>query len=774
MASIRANSTASAFDVLFREGSLTGLSDEQLIELFVSERDRAAEHAFEALIQRHGPMVLGVCVYALGDLHDAEDAFQATFLVLARRAASLRVPARLGSWLLGVARRSARKVRARRIRVDRLTRRAEGGAEIGAAIATHQDIHREEEARVLHDEIGRLPERYRTPVVLCYFEGLTHAEAARRLGWPIGTVGVRLMRARERLRSRLTRRGLGPSLTALLPCIPLTDPLSPSLSLHTARAAVGFAAKSGSAAGAIPSAVAPIAIDVLRKMAITNAARVLAAVLLVGLVAAGSAALAFPAKSRRPKAPDPPSASQKRSPRSDAVKSILSNGGFEHGNPEGNSPESWETGAEVDGVDYLWDRTVAHGERASLHLKKTAKRYFPIAQWSQEVKRTGTMPRLKVSAFVRATKMTKAVLDVQFINRDGSQTHQWAAYIGAKQASSPPVTHDWKKYEGVVKIPDGTEKLIVAAQIYGPGDVWFDDAVAVYTNAQPTDPLGLAPSKPAAENPESDVALVPIEERKAGNDPRKRYLLIGPTAGTVVSPEGYKLLLVLPGGDGSAEFRWFARRIAKNSLPRGYLVAELVAVSWTPEQFKQVVWPTAASEISQVGFTTEEFVDAVITDLAQSKTIDPRYVFTLGWSSGGPPVYATSLSTGTQVTGSFVAMSVFKEGRLPALGNARGRAYYLYHSPQDQLCPFHMAEDAARKLAANGASVKLATYQGGHGWVGPVYEDIRSGIAWLEKAHASPERDRFRTNQPIAARQTRAAYRGSGAGISTSESIVPE
>jgi predicted esterase len=543
---------------------------------------------------------------------------------------------------------------------------------------------------------------------------------------------------------------------------------------RTARAAVDFAFKSTRAGGSIPSAAAPIAIDMLKKMAITNAAKVLAAVLVVGLVAAGSAALAFPAQSRQPKAPDSPSASRKRSPRSEAVKSILSNGGFESGNPEGNSPEGWETGAEIDGVEYLWDRTLAHGERASLHLKKTAKRYFPIAQWSQEVKRSGTMPRLKVSAFVRATKMTKAVLDVQFINRDGSQTHEWAAYIGAKKASSPPVTHDWKKYEGVVKIPAGTEKLIVAAQIYGPGDVWFDDVVADYTNAEPTDPVGLAPSAPAAENPESDVADVPMEERKAGNDPRKRYLLIGPTARTEVSPEGYKLLLVLPGGDGSAEFRWFARRIAKNSLPRGYLVAELVAVSWTPEQFKQVVWPTAVSEMSQVGFTTEEFVDAVITDLAQSKTIDSRYVFALGWSSGGPPVYATSLAPGTRVTGSFVAMSVFREGALLALENARGRAYYLYHSPQDQLCPFLMAEEAARKLTANGATVTLAIYEGGHGWVGSVYEDIRSGIEWLENAQSLTERDRFRANQPIAARQTRAVYRGSGAGISTSESIVPE
>src|SRR5262249_8110180 len=150
------NATANVIEVLFGQGSVTGMSDRQLLERFISERDAAAECAFEALIQRHGPMVLWVCKAALGDVHDAEDAFQATFLVLARRASDVRSPERLGGWLHGVALRSAQKVKARRSRVDRLARRAEAKAEFDAMSRTKSD-NRDEEAAMLHDEISRLP-----------------------------------------------------------------------------------------------------------------------------------------------------------------------------------------------------------------------------------------------------------------------------------------------------------------------------------------------------------------------------------------------------------------------------------------------------------------------------------------------------------------------------------------------------------------------------------------------------------------------------------------
>jgi len=334
--------------------------------------------------------------------------------------------------------------------------------------------------------------------------------------------------------------------------------------------------------------------------------------------------------------------------------------------------------------------------------------------------------------------MTKAILDVQFMGEGGDGSHQWAVYIGAKDAADPPATHDWKWYEGVVNIPDGTDKIIVAAQIYGPGDVWFDDVVADYTDAPATDATASA-SRPDTDNDAaSDVAAVPAEERNVGQDPRKRYFLIGPMSAATEPADGHRLLIVLPGGAGGPDFHPFVKRIAKNGLPPGYLVAQLVAISWTPGQFERVVWPTANDDLPGVGFWTEDFVDAVIRDIRQTKRIDPRFIFALGWSSGGPPVYATSLRSGTSVTGSFDAMSIFKPRVSQSLKNARGHSYYILHSPQDELIPIAMAETARDELQRAGAKAELRTYDGGHGWRGDVYGELRRGVVWLEANHASP------------------------------------
>jgi RNA polymerase sigma-70 factor (ECF subfamily) len=104
--------------------------------------------------------------------------------------------------------------------------------------------------------------------------------------------------------------------------------------------------------------------------------------------------------------------------------------------------------------------------------------------------RQGDNPRLKVSAWVKAEQAGKAILDAQFINGDGEWSHAWVAYIGAREANDPPVSHDWKRYEGIVALPPGTRRIIIAPQIYGPGTVWFDDLDAEYTNDPTTDPIG--------------------------------------------------------------------------------------------------------------------------------------------------------------------------------------------------------------------------------------------------------------------------------------------
>jgi RNA polymerase sigma factor (sigma-70 family) len=262
MAGILPNSASRLIETLFDDGSVTGMTDAQLLDRFVSQHGASAEHAFEVLVQRHGPMVMAVCRSWLGDLHDAEDVFQATFLVLARRAHSLREPANLGPWLHGVARRTAQKAKARRARLERLIQRAGALTRIKVeSEAGRKDVDGQEEAEMLHEEIGRLPEKYRTPVVLCDLEGLSREEAARQLGWPMGTLGVRLMRARERLRARLTRRGMAPTGLAALPLVPHAEPLAASWVVQTTRAAASFASRSAPTCGAIPSHITAIAVE---------------------------------------------------------------------------------------------------------------------------------------------------------------------------------------------------------------------------------------------------------------------------------------------------------------------------------------------------------------------------------------------------------------------------------------------------------------------------------------------------------------------------------
>ena len=234
-----------------------------------------------------------------------------------------------------------------------------------------------------------------------------------------------------------------------------------------------------------------------------------------------------------------------------------------------------------------------------------------------------------------------------------------------------------------------------------------------------------------AENPSADVADIPSQELQAAGDTNKHYLLIGPKKNTKPPAEGYGLVVIMPGGDGSADFHPFVKRIYKNALSDGYLAAQPIAVQWAKNQ--QIVWPTKTTPVAKMKFGTEEFVDAVIEDVAKKHKLDRTRVFSLSWSSSGPAAYATSLRNNRSVVGSFIAMSVFNPKFLPALTEAKGHAYYLYHSQQDRVCPFRMAEQAKNSLSENGAKVHLETYEGGHGWRGNVYGDIRNGIEWLEK-----------------------------------------
>jgi RNA polymerase sigma factor (sigma-70 family) len=230
------------------KGAAENLSDQQLLEMFLNQHSEAS---FTALVQRHGAMVFGVCRRLLRQPQDAEDAFQAVFLTLARQVASIRQHEALGSWLHGVAYRIAWKMK------RAATRRAvhEGRLPPPSPGDAMDDITWRELRAVLDEELHRLPEQYRAPLVLCYLESRTQDEAARQLGWSKSTFGRRMSRARDLLAQRLTRRGL--TLSAALTAPVLFDSAAmatvpPLLVASTVRASL--AAALGQATEALVSA----------------------------------------------------------------------------------------------------------------------------------------------------------------------------------------------------------------------------------------------------------------------------------------------------------------------------------------------------------------------------------------------------------------------------------------------------------------------------------------------------------------------------------------
>jgi len=294
MANARSEDVLRDIHTLFDSGTAAGLSDAQLLERFAarraeaSEATHAAEAAFAALVGRHGPMVLGVCRRVLSQPDDVEDAFQATFLVLVRRAGSVRVGDSLGRWLHGVARRVAAKARVRSEQ-----RRVRSPTNGGEPVVSGFDPVRAELLAALDEELGRLPGKYQAPVVLCHLEGLTHAEAAHRLHWPVGTVSGRLSQARALLQQRLTRRGftraVGP-LAALLASESLSasvpEPLARSLGRTAARVAAGGAGPA-EASGAAAWALAE---GVLKEIVMSKLKIGVATLVVLGIAAVGAGA----------------------------------------------------------------------------------------------------------------------------------------------------------------------------------------------------------------------------------------------------------------------------------------------------------------------------------------------------------------------------------------------------------------------------------------------------------------------------------------------------
>jgi RNA polymerase sigma factor (sigma-70 family) len=259
--------------------------DAELVRAFTARGDA---RAFAQIVRRHGPMVLGVCRRVLRDAADADDAFQATFLVLLRKAASLRQPERLGAWLHQVAHRTARKLRA--IRLARQARETElSNVWLGEPPA---DIVWRELRPVFDQELDQLPEKLRLPAVLCFLEGHSKRDAARTLGWPEGTLAGRLQQARERLRIRFAARGLTLSAAAL--AVALFEGVG-SAALPDRLLASTIQLAGTGPGGAIASAgVRVLADGVSQAMVTTKVKAIAATVLIAGMIGTGTGVVLVP------------------------------------------------------------------------------------------------------------------------------------------------------------------------------------------------------------------------------------------------------------------------------------------------------------------------------------------------------------------------------------------------------------------------------------------------------------------------------------------------
>jgi RNA polymerase sigma factor (sigma-70 family) len=1060
---------AGPLHTLLGVGSFAGWTDWQLLERFEKNRDEVGQRAFAALVERHGAGVLRVCRGVLGDSHDAEDAFQATFLVLARKARSIRDRAALGSWLLGVAYRVAGCARSAAARRRAHERKAAGG------VATaFTDEEPGDWVPLLHQEIGCLPAKFQTPLVLCYLEGLTQEEVARRLHWRIGTVRSRLARGREHLRRRLVVRGVTPAVATIAvgsawDAGAVTVPKA--LVQLTARAAAGAASHSA-AVGAVSTTVATLTGEVLKTMIWTKL-KINSAVLAAGLLVAGAGVVAgqagalpgqrataaeksraiAPAAVAQERRPDDPAlfildldrakaadygltaedamqkavaAAQSLNP-TDRKNLWIDPGGGPHlyfvsvpgpdgkrtpietlldlpiavsapgrsvplnnlfalrrtsrraleadverteaeaaraeaaartaqaalkaardrlsafdggpGPPAGDAGrpaidrQAWarklaalldanwrvafRIGEELAGLPpdegfailkanwgkignpsarqqilKAWDflRPDAPGGRfhprivdaldlgmrdPSPEVQSWAMGYLgdialhdfsedfasydgwyrangslPVAEvvarsarrFSAEAARAGKgdarkrvnwlamhagglndIPEARRAALDAgllrtlarwtsgadagsnaediklATQALRVIGELQpgeaelrrvvvpLLARDrppdvrnaavsalDGKENAWATDLvldvlkGSLETQGPSNrTVIWgaagalATYGDPRVIPtmialidaDNTYETVYGVGYFGLGPltgVQYDEShngawwrrwweknrqrfpQAVRSLEIPAIPKSAHAREPAPADPLADVADVLAHDVRIGGDEKKRYFLIGAKAPRPPAA-GYGLLVVLPGGDGSADFQPFVRRIHKNALNGGWLIAEAVAPKWDERQFQRVVWPTAASQYPAARFTTEEFSRDIIADVRRRENIDPRRVIMLAWSSGGPACYATVLRKDSALTGAFIAMSVFRPEELPPPANARGKPFFLLQSPQDEVTPIRHAEAAEQALKAAGARVLLRRYEGGHGWRGDIWTMIGDGLGWLDQ-----------------------------------------
>jgi RNA polymerase sigma factor (sigma-70 family) len=438
------------------------LSDGQLLERFAAGRDEAA---FDLLVRRHGPLVLSVCRRILPNVHDAEDAFQATFLVLVRNAAAIHKRESVSSWLYGVAYRVA--VRAKVGNTRRRLHERQASATLTGSMPPDpgDDAAWRDLGPVLDEEVQRLPAVYRTPFVLCYLEGKTNEEAAELLGCPKGTIVSRLARARERLRFRLSRRGLALAAGALAAGLTeATASAAPPAALVQDTVAVALAFLQGTAGESLPATVAALTEGTLRAAWWHKLKTVGAATLLVLAVMGLGATL-----QHRTPAADPPGAAPDVPP---SLVRSAQDGAW-------SDPATWEGG-------------LVPSSGSMVEIRPGHRVVYDVASdqpfRSLDVWGTLTFARDRSTRLDVGVVEVRGALEVGTLARPIPSAHtafiRLVAFPGTDRSSGPavvcrggrldlhgaPLGHTWLKLRTTVRPGDGTVALAEPVPDWRPGD----------------------------------------------------------------------------------------------------------------------------------------------------------------------------------------------------------------------------------------------------------------------------------------------------------------
>ncbi|CAN5160176.1 hypothetical protein BH23VER1_BH23VER1_03360 [soil metagenome] len=228
------------------------------------------------------------------------------------------------------------------------------------------------------------------------------------------------------------------------------------------------------------------------------------------------------------------------------------------------------------------------------------------------------------------------------------------------------------------------------------------------------------------------LAAEGFTEHQIDSHAQLRYRVFSPKA--AAPSEGYRLIVFLPGGDGSDAFTPWCQSLYQHAVPDGFLAVQLIAPVWHENHARTATWPTRLTPVDGMEEPVEEFFESVVTAVGEAHSVREGEVYTFSWSSGGVPAYLIAAEGRGGVRGSLVAMAVFRPRWLPDdLSKVGGQRFFLYQSPDDEVTPLDSAEAAKTALERSGAKVRLGSYPGGHGWQlgAGHFPDIREGLGWL-------------------------------------------